>query len=135
MALDEDGVITPRLRLRDVLLRGLLFGLVGSLLLFAGQLLIGDHGDRLDFLAVLGGLSLVFGGGFLLAGLFFWALSRKDIRRFRDWRTLTGQHSALFITGPAFVRVGVLALVVGLAGFGLYHLVDDASYGSWLYGH
>ncbi|WP_282702598.1 DUF6336 family protein [Streptomyces sp. CC219B] len=64
MALDEGGVIMPRLRLRDVLLRG-----------------------------------------------------------------------ALFITGPAFVRVGVLALVVGLAGFGLYHLVDDASYGSWLYGH
>ncbi|MEV0172792.1 DUF6336 family protein [Streptomyces sp. NPDC050803] len=133
-SLDEDGVITPRLRLRDVLLRGTLFGLAAALLLTACLFLVGDHHDREEFFGVLGGLSLVSGGFFLVVGLFFWALCRKDIRRFRDWRTITGQYEAPLVMAPAFVRVGLLCIVMGLAGVVLAGLVDQAAYDSWLYG-
>ncbi|WP_432175983.1 DUF6336 family protein [Streptomyces sp. Tue6028] len=133
MDLDEDGVLLPRLRLRDVLLRGALFGLGGIVVLAVAAALIGRHHDRMEFLAVAGGTCLVFGGGLLLFGLFFWAVCAGDIRRCRDWRTLTGQHSAPTVVAPVSVRLGVLGLVAAPAAFGLYQLVDRAPYGSWLH--
>ncbi|CCK29360.1 putative membrane protein [Streptomyces davaonensis JCM 4913] len=132
--LDEDGVITPRLRLRDVLLRGSLFGLFAALLLAACLLFVGDHHDREEFFGVFGGLMLIFGAGFLVFGLLFWLLCRDDIRRFRDWGTITTQSASATLVGPAFVRIGLLGLIVGLAGVTIAGLVDQASYDSWIYG-
>ncbi|WAZ22416.1 DUF6336 family protein [Streptomyces cinnabarinus] len=133
--LDRDGVITPRLRLRDVLLRGSLFGLfAAALVVVAGLLFVGDHSDREEGFVVFGFLMLIFGAGFLLMGLFFWLVSRDDIRRFRDWGTITTQADSITIIGPSFVRVGLLGLILGLAGLAIAGLVEQASYGSWIYG-
>ncbi|MGV9450190.1 DUF6336 family protein [Streptomyces sp. NPDC003635] len=133
--LDRDGVITPRLRLGNVLLRGSLFGLFAAVLLVvAGLLFVSDHHDREEGFAVFGILMLILGAGFLLMGLFFWLLSRDDIRRFRDWGTVTTQADSITLIGPAFVRVGLLGLILGLAGLAISGLVEQASYGSWIYG-
>ncbi|MFG3318317.1 DUF6336 family protein [Streptomyces sp. NPDC048171] len=61
MALDEDGVSSPRLRPVEVARRGGLLGLPGVVLLGVTTVSIADHGDREDFLALVGGLGL-FGG-------------------------------------------------------------------------
>jgi hypothetical protein len=134
MRRDGEGVLLPRLRLRDVLLRGVLFGLAAVAVLAVAALRVGDHGDRLEFLTVAGGLCLIGGVVLLLIGLFFWAVCRDDIRRWRDWRTLTGQHDGPAVMAPVFVRLGTLALITAPAAFGMYDLVDQAPYDSWLYG-
>lgn len=135
MERDDEGVLVPRLRLGNVLLRGLVYGAGGSAVVAVAALAVGGHSDREEFLAVVGGLSLVTGGGLLLAGLFCWSVCGGDIRRVRDWRTVTRQFEAPTMGGPLFVRLGVLGLVVGAAAIGMYDLVDTASYDSWLYGH
>jgi hypothetical protein len=134
MERDDDGVLVPRLRLGNVLLRGLVYGAGGAALSTIGMLFYGDHSDRMDYLAVVGGLSLLAGGG-LVIGLFFWLMCRRDIRRMRDWRTIKGQYDSVNAAAPVLVRLGAFGLVVLAASYGLYDVVDDAPYDSWLYGH
>lgn len=135
MTLDDDGVITPRLRPADVVRRGALFGLAGAAALAVLVVCIAENNDRTEFLSVLGGLSLFFGAGFFVFGSVFWLFSRRDVRRVRDWRTMTGQSDAFTAGGPMFLRLGVFLLVFGSAGLGMAQLVDAAPYGSWLHSH
>ncbi|MCX5358117.1 DUF6336 family protein [Streptomyces sp. NBC_00124] len=130
MALDQDGVTLPRLRPTDVARRGVIFGLLGVVPLVVATLNISDHSDRREFLAVVSGLVGVFGAGSLVVGAGFWWASAGDIRRLRDWRTITGQAASVTLVGPVFLRSGLFLLVLGAAAYGLYHLVDAAPYDS-----
>jgi len=130
----ERGITQPRLRVRDVLLRGALYGLASIVVLLIAMLCVGDHSDREEFLAVVGGIALVFGGVFVVFGALFWAVCGGDIRRWRDFRSITSQWEGATIMAPAMVRCGVTALVLAPAAIGLYGVVDEAAYGSWLYG-
>ncbi|WP_121746170.1 DUF6336 family protein [Streptomyces sp. E2N166] len=132
MALDQDGVMLPRLRPADVARRGVVFGLLGVVPLVVATLSVSGHSDRRDFLAVVGALVL-FGAIFLVIGAGFWWASAGDIRRVRDWRTLTGQAASATIVGPVFLRSGLFLVVLVAAALGLYQLVDTAPYDSWLY--
>lgn len=129
-----NGISQPRLRLRDVLGRGVLYGLAAIAVLVIAMWCVSDHHDREEFLAVVGGMALVFGGVFFLFGAFFWWMCFGDIRRWRDWRSVTGRYEGITIMAPAMVRCGVTALVLAPAAMGLYGLVDEAAYDSWLYG-
>jgi hypothetical protein len=133
MALDQEGVMLPRLRPAEVARRGVTFGLLSVVPLVAVTLTISGHSNRRDFLSVVSGVGL-FGVIFLVTGAGFWLASAGDIRRVRDWRTLTGQSDSVTIVGPAFLRCGLFLLVLGAAAAGLYQLVDAAPYDSWLYG-
>ncbi|MFF9756087.1 DUF6336 family protein [Streptomyces sp. NPDC014344] len=132
MALDQDGVMLPRLRPGGVARRGVAFGLLGVVPLVVATLSISGHSARREFLAgvsvlgFLGAIFLVFGAG-------FWWLSAGDIRRMRDWRTLTSQADSVTVVGPVFLRSGLCLFVLGAAAFGLYQLVDAAPYDSWLH--
>lgn len=130
---DEDGVLAPRLRLGEVVLRGALFGLCAVPVVSVPMLFVSDHSDRVDFLGVVGILSLLSAGVFLFVGRFFWLVCMGDIRRCRDWRTVTGQSSAPTVAAPVLARLGTLVLVLGPAALGLSDLVDRASFDSWLY--
>jgi hypothetical protein len=132
MALDQDGVMLPRLRPAGVVRRGVTFGLLGVVPLVVVVLSIGDHSDRQDFLAVFSMAGLL-GAIFLVIGAGFWWASAQDVRRLRDWSTLKTQADSITIVGPLFLRSGLCLLVLGAAALGLYHLVDAAPYGSWLY--
>ncbi|WP_306970237.1 DUF6336 family protein [Streptomyces afghaniensis] len=77
----------------------------------------------------------LFGACLFVVGAGFWWASGGDIRRWRDWRTITGQTAAVTVVGPLAIRLGMLLIVLGVAALGLYHLVDTASYGSWLHSH
>ncbi|WOT39524.1 DUF6336 family protein [Streptomyces coeruleorubidus] len=68
-----------------------------------------------------------------LVTVFGWTCG-GDIRRCRDWHTVTGQAGPLLVAAPVLLRVGVLALVLFPGAFGLHTLVNGAEYGSWLYG-
>ncbi|MEU3891889.1 DUF6336 family protein [Streptomyces sp. NPDC029041] len=63
-----------------------------------------------------------------------WRTCGPDIRRCRDWHTVTGQAGPITVAAPVLLRVGVSALVLLPGAFGLHFLVDGAEYGSWLYG-
>ncbi|MFE6365458.1 DUF6336 family protein [Streptomyces sp. NPDC057806] len=128
MALDRDGVMLPRLRLADVARRGMTFGLLGVVPLTVATFSISDHTDREEFLAVVGALACLFGLGLVAVGAGFWWASAEDIRRLRDWRTLTTQAASVTIIGPSFLRSGLFLSVLGAAAIGLYPLV------SWLHG-
>ncbi|MGR3934353.1 DUF6336 family protein [Streptomyces sp. BRA346] len=130
----ERRIIEPRLRVRDVLLRGALHGLASIVVLLIAMWCVGDHNDREEFIAVVGGFALVFGGVFVVFGALFWACSGGDIRRWRDFRSITSQWEGITIMAPAMVRCGVMALVLAPAAYWLYGLVDEAAIGSWLYG-
>ncbi|MER5577905.1 DUF6336 family protein [Streptomyces massasporeus] len=132
MALDQDGAMLPRLRPADVVRRGVTFGLLGVVPLVVATLSISGHSDRREFLSVVSALVL-FGAIFLVTGAGFWWASAGDIRRVRDWRTLTGQAASVTVVGPVFLRSGLFLLVLGAAALGLYQLVRAAPYGSWLY--
>ncbi|MFC7830723.1 DUF6336 family protein [Streptomyces sp. NPDC057144] len=132
MASQQDGVMLPRLRPAAVAWRGATYGLVGVVPLVVATLSISGHSDRRDFLSVVSVLGL-FGAIFLVIGAGFWWASAGDIRRVRDWRTLTGQAASVTVVGPVFLRSGLLLLVLGAAALGLYQLVDAAPYDSWLY--
>ncbi|MFF9335923.1 DUF6336 family protein [Streptomyces albogriseolus] len=133
MSVDQDGVMLPRLRPADVARRGVVFGLLGVVPLVVATSSISGHSERRDFLAVFSALGF-FGAFFLVIGAGFWWLCAGDIRRLRDWSTLTTQSASVTVVGPVFVRCGLCLLVLGAAAFGLYHLVDAAPYGSWLHG-
>ncbi|MFF5960822.1 DUF6336 family protein [Streptomyces luteogriseus] len=75
----------------------------------------------------------LFGAIFLVTGAGFWWASAGDIRRVRDWRTITGQSASVTIVGPVFLRCGLFLLVLGAAAAGLCQLVDAAPYDSWWY--
>ncbi|MFI0820563.1 DUF6336 family protein [Streptomyces sp. NPDC021098] len=130
----ERGITQPRLRVRDVLLRGALYGLASIVVLLIAMWRVGDHSDREEFLAGAGRIALALGGAFVVCGAFLWVCCRGDIRRWRDFRSLTSEYEGATILAPAMSRWGVTALVLGLAAFGLYGVVDQAAYGSWLYG-
>ncbi|MFI6494330.1 DUF6336 family protein [Streptomyces sp. NPDC050564] len=133
-ATDEDGVRLPRLRLKDVVVRGAVQGIAAVALLCAGTPFVAGHQDRETFLAVVAGFAAVLAGTGIVIGGFFWTACAGDIRRWRDWRTITGQTGGVMIMAPVLVRSGVLALVFFPGALGLYHLVDNAAYDSWLYG-
>jgi hypothetical protein len=133
MALDRDGVMLPRLRPSDVARRGVIFGLLGAVLLAVVALSITGHSDRREFLAVASVVGL-FGAIQLVIGAGFWWASAGDIRRLRDWNTLTSQAASVTVVGPVFLRSGLFLLVLGAAALGLCQLVDAAPYGSWLHG-
>ncbi|GGR60069.1 DUF6336 family protein [Streptomyces griseomycini] len=103
-------------------------------LLGAASLFVGDHHDRMTFLAVAGGFAAAVAVVGILIGPFFWWACGGDIRRCRDWRTVRGQAGPVTVAAPVLLRIGVLALVLFPGAFGLYHLVDGAGYDSWLYG-
>ncbi|NGO10180.1 hypothetical protein G5C60_21955 [Streptomyces sp. HC44] len=124
----------PRLRFKGVVVRGAVQGIAAVALLCVGALFVADHHDRETFLAVVAGFSMVFAGVGIVVGGGFWAACSGDIRRLRDWRTITGQSESVTIVAPVFLRAGVLALVLFPGALGLYHLVDNAAYDSWLYG-
>jgi hypothetical protein len=130
----EDAIIRPLLRIRDVAARGALYGLAAVPLSGLTSLFVGDHGDRRTFLAVVGLLAAFIAVVGILLGLFFWWACGGDIRRCRDWHTVTGQAGPITVAAPVLLRVGVLALVLFPGAFGLHFLVDGAEYGSWLYG-
>ena len=127
-------ITEPRLRLRDVLRRGALYGLATIPALVVAMWCVADHHDRMEFLAVAGALGLVFGGVFFLFGAILWWTCGGDIRRWRDWRTVTGQWEGATIMAPAMVRCGIVALILAPAAIGLYDVVDEAAFDSWLYG-
>ncbi|MFD5952092.1 DUF6336 family protein [Streptomyces collinus] len=133
MALDRDGVVLPRLRPAEVVRRGAAFGLLGVVPLMVATLSISGHSDRREFLS---GVSVLvfFGAIFFVIGAGFWWASAGDIRRVRDWRTLTSQAASVTVVGPVFLRSGLFLLVLGAAALGLYALVDAAPHGSWLHG-
>lgn len=60
----------PLLRIRDVTARGALYGLAAVPLLAAASLFIGDHHNRLTFLAVAGMLAAALAVSGILVGLF-----------------------------------------------------------------
>jgi hypothetical protein len=131
----EDAIIRPLLRIRDVAARGALYGLAAVPLLGMASLFFGDHHDRTTFLAVVGWFAAFTAVVGILIGLFFWWTCGGDIRRCRDWHTVTGQAGPITVAAPVLLRVGMLALVLFPGAFGLHHLVDGAEYGSWLYGN
>jgi hypothetical protein len=130
----EDAIIRPLLRIRDVAARGALYGLAAVPLLGTASLSVGDHHDRRTFLAVVGLFAAFTAVVGILLGLFFWWTCGGDIRRCRDWHTVTGQAGPITVAAPVLLRVGMLALVLFPGAFGLHFLVDGAEYGSWLYG-
>ncbi|MFE1443785.1 DUF6336 family protein [Streptomyces sp. NPDC058739] len=133
MERDDEGVLAPRLRLGAVLIRGVAAGAVGAVVAIVAALTVGDHDARMEFLAAVGGLCLIVGGSLLAVGLYFWTACVGDIRRLRDWPTVSGQDDAASVVAPVSIRLGALGLVVAPVAIGLYHLVDGAAYGSWLY--
>ncbi|MFC9685189.1 DUF6336 family protein [Streptomyces sp. NPDC056948] len=134
MALDQDGVMLPRLRPADVARQAVTFGLLGVVPLVVAALSITGHSNRREFLAVVSGLVGLFGAILLVVGAGFWWASAGDVRRVRDWRTLTTQAASVTVVGPLFLRSGLFLLVLAAAALGLGHLVAAAPYGSWLHG-
>lgn len=110
-------------------------GIAAVALLSLGTPFVADHGDRETFLAVVAGFSAILAGVGIVIGAFFWAVCLGDIRRWRDWRTITGRTGGVSIMAPVLVRAGVLAVVLFSGALGLYHLVDNAAYSSWWYGN
>ncbi|PPS69688.1 MULTISPECIES: DUF6336 family protein [Streptomyces] len=131
----DDAIIRPLLRIQDVTTRGALYGLTAVPLLGVASLLVGDHHHRRTLLGVVGLVAAFIAVVGILVGLFFWWTCGGDIRRCRDWRTVTGQAGPIAVAAPVLLRIGVLALVLFPGAFGLHHLVDGAEYGSWLYGN
>lgn len=131
----EDAIIRPLLRIRDVAARGALFGMAALPLLGVASLFVGDHHNRRTFLAVVGLFAAFTAVMGIPLGLLFWSACGGDIRRCRDWHTVTGQTGPITVAAPVLLRVGVLAVVLCPGAFGLQYLVDGAKYGSWLYGY
>lgn len=114
MALDQDGVRLPRLRPADVVRRGVTFGLVGVVPLMVAALSITGHSDRQEFLSVVSGVVGLFGAILVVIGAGFWWASAADVRRVRDWRTLTTQAASVTVVGPLFRVPGCFCLSSGL---------------------
>jgi hypothetical protein len=123
----DDSVIQPPLRYWQVIVRGGLYGLpaIGATALVTAA--VSDHDDRTTFIAVVWGLSLIFGTVLLVTGSFLWLCSLGDIRRFRDFRTLKGLFGAVSIGAPIMVRLGSLGLVLAAGATGIVKLVDPTT--------
>ncbi|MFB8775010.1 DUF6336 family protein [Streptomyces broussonetiae] len=120
---DGDGVRMPHLRLAEVLGRGAAYGLAASLtLLLSAPLLPPD--DRPDHLSAISFLALTLGLTLLAEGAFPWWCCLGDIRRFRDWRTLTGQTSGVTAIAPACLRLAALTLPLSPTALLLTHLTN-----------
>ncbi len=127
-------MLLPRLRFKDVVLRGALYGAAANAVAVLGMLFVADRDERQTFLAAVSGSGLLGGGALLLTGLYFWSACDSDVRRWRDLRTISGQSEGFAVVAPTCVRIGMLGLLLFPGSFGLYHLVDGAAPGSWLYG-
>lgn len=123
----ENSIIQPLLRLREVATRGALYGLAAIPLLAVACLCVSDHHDRRTFPGVVGFLAAFMAVTATPVGLLFWWACGGDIRRCRDWHTVT-------VAAPVLVRAGVLALVLCPGVFGLHFLVDNSEYGGFWYG-
>ncbi|MFI8089332.1 DUF6336 family protein [Streptomyces sp. NPDC086080] len=99
----EDAITRPLLRIRDVAVRGALYGLAAVSLLGVASLFVGDHHDRTTFLGAVGLFAAFTAVVGILIGLVLWSACGGDIRRCRDWHTVTSQ------AGPATVAAPVLA--------------------------
>ncbi|MFB7929322.1 DUF6336 family protein [Streptomyces sp. NPDC056039] len=125
MALDQDGVMLPRLRPTEVARRGVTFGLLSVIPLAVAAFSITDGSAREDLLSVGGALAGLLGAMFLVIGAGFWWASAADVRRLRDWNTITSQAASVTLVGPVFLRSGLFLLVLGAAALGLNLLVAD----------
>ena len=123
--------IEPRLRFWGVVLRGALYGVAALTLTTLVALSIADHGTREKFLEYVLVFSAMLALGLPLGALMW---PRGDVRRWRDWRTVTGRFSGGTIGFPISVRVGTACLLLCPAVFLLYQAVDNAGYGTFLYG-
>ncbi|MBQ1089112.1 DUF6336 family protein [Streptomyces sp. B93] len=113
----------PRLRPAEVLGRGAAYGLAASLtLLISAPLLPPD--ERPDHLSAISFLALTIGLTLLVIGAFLWWCCLGDIRRFRDWRTLTGQTSGVTVIAPACLRIGGVTLPLSPTALLLTHLTS-----------
>ncbi|MGW1782129.1 DUF6336 family protein [Streptomyces sp. NPDC002143] len=131
--LREPQVREPRLRPTGILLRGLTYGLATAPILLLATLTIEDHEPRREFLGLTGGLAASAALVCLLTGASFWSLLEGDIRRLRDWRTITGQADSYAVAIPLIIRAGAFALTLSPAAFTLLALVSDAAPGTWLH--
>ncbi|MFI1223128.1 MULTISPECIES: DUF6336 family protein [unclassified Streptomyces] len=131
---DANEVLEPRLRLRDVVVRGAAYGVGAAVCLVVATFVLREHDARVDLLEATTFLGLLTGTVFLVIGLFFWASSSGDVLRWRDFFTTSGPHEVVSIAGPALVRAGVFLLAPVPFAFGLGELVASAAYGSWLWG-
>ncbi|WP_435283725.1 DUF6336 family protein [Streptomyces koelreuteriae] len=125
MALDQDGVMLPRLRPTEVARRGVTFGLLSVIPLAVAAFSITDDSAREDLLSVSGALACLLGAMFLVIGAGFWWASAADVRRLRDWNTITSQAASVTLVGPVFLRSGLFLLVLGAAALGLNLVVAD----------
>ncbi|MGA4858998.1 DUF6336 family protein [Streptomyces koyangensis] len=122
-------VIEPRLTLRQVIVRGALYGVASVIVCAVVALCVPGHEDRVSFLYRTGFVAVVCAVVFLLYGVGFW--QGDDIRRLRDWRTAEGTLGTYAVMVPAIVRCGVLALVLAPGAFGLANLAQVL--GGWIY--
>lgn len=121
----RDKVIEPRLRFGTVLFRGAMFGLLALVPTALVALLVDGRQDRLTFLAVTAGLSFVTAACLLPFGAFYWWCSRGDVRRWRDWRTVTGLYGPVAVYAAVFSRLGTMAVVLGCGALLLYAVADE----------
>ncbi len=136
-AAEKEGVIMPRLRFRDVVLRGALYGTAATLIPAVVSVTAGAytwHEHRTTFLGAITLVSLGVSVLFWAVGGFFWACSSGDIRRLRDFRTVSGRSGGVLIWGAAYVRAGAFTLTIGALTWLLTALIDASQGIGWLYG-
>ena len=83
---------------------------------------------------MVGGFSLIVAACWIPVGGFLWICCRGDVRRWRQWRSVTGRYGGVSVVAPAMLRVGVVGLVLGVGGLQLYGGVDAAGCSSLLHG-
>ncbi|MEU6110501.1 DUF6336 family protein [Streptomyces albidoflavus] len=122
-------VIEPRLTLRQVIVRGALYGVAAVIVCAVVAVCVPGHEDRVNFLYRTGFVAVVCAVVCLLHGVFLWP--GDDVRRLRDWLTIEGPDGSYAVMVPAFVRCGMLALVLAPGAFGLANLAQVL--GGWIY--
>ncbi|WP_371789413.1 DUF6336 family protein [Streptomyces albidoflavus] len=115
-------VIEPRLTLRQVIVRGALYGVASVIVCAVVAACVPGHEDRVFFLYGTGVVAAVCAVVCLLHGVYFWP--DDDVRRLRDWRTVEGTLGTYAVMIPAFLRCGMLALVLAPGAFGLSKLAQ-----------
>ncbi|MER5554557.1 DUF6336 family protein [Streptomyces sp. NPDC002793] len=130
----EDGVLEPRLRLGEVVVRGAGYGLGAAACPVVAAFVLREHDDRVDLLEATTFLGFLAGTVLLLTGLFLWACGSGEVLRWRDFPTTGSRYDAVSVVAPFLVRTGVFLLVPVPVAFGLGELVASAAEGSWLWG-
>jgi hypothetical protein len=110
-------VPSQRLDLKQVLQRGLGYGVVLALVVLLPAFTASDLETRRHYLGLMAGLGS-FGGPWLAAGVTFWARYHGDVQTVRDWRRNGGP--ALSALAPLLVRLSAALLVVAVAGWTIY---------------